>query len=225
MKFTFSWLKEHLDTKASLEDVVERLTMIGLEVDKVHDRAQDLAGFVVARVVEAKKHPDADKLTVCRVDNGSETVEVVCGAPNARTGLLGVFAASGAYIPGTGITLKPTEIRGVVSNGMLLSEKEVNLSDDHDGLINMPADAASAAPAASVTATCPTSSPPNASATVSLRSDRSPRKRAVTPPPLRAHSTSSSAWPTATRRRSVPPPPTSRSATTSRSRRSSTATS
>ncbi|MEE9317025.1 MAG: phenylalanine--tRNA ligase subunit beta [Rhodospirillales bacterium] len=148
MKFTFSWLKEHLDTKASLEDVVDRLTMIGLEVDKVHDRAKDLEGFVVARVVEAKKHPDADKLSVCRVDNGSETVEVVCGAPNARTGLLGVFAASGAYIPGTGITLKPTEIRGVVSNGMLLSEKEVNISDDHEGIIELPEDSEIGAPAA-----------------------------------------------------------------------------
>ena len=148
MKFTFSWLKEHLDTKASLEDVVDRLTMIGLEVDKIHDRAKDLEGFVVARVVEAKKHPDADKLSVCRVDNGSETVEVVCGAPNARTGLLGVFAASGAYIPGTGITLKPTEIRGVVSNGMLLSEKEVNISDDHEGIIELPEDSEIGAPAA-----------------------------------------------------------------------------
>ncbi len=148
MKFTYSWLKEHLDTKASLEDVVDRLTMTGLEVDKVHDRAKDLKGFVVGRVVEAKKHPDADKLTVCRVDNGSETVEVVCGAPNAREGLMGVFAASGSHIPGTGITLKPTEIRGVVSNGMLLSEKEVNISDDHEGIIELPEDADIGSPAA-----------------------------------------------------------------------------
>ena len=141
MKFPFQWLKEHLDTTASLEDVVERLTMIGLEIDKVHDRAKDLKGFVVGRVVEASRHPDADKLSVCQVDNGSETVEVVCGAPNARTGLIGVFAPSGSYIPGTGITLKPTDIRGVVSNGMLLSEREVNLSDDHEGIIELPDDA------------------------------------------------------------------------------------
>ena len=148
MKFTFSWLKEHLDTKASLEDMVDRLTMIGLEVEKVHDRAKGLEGFVVARVIEAKKHPDADKLTVCRVDNGSEIVEVVCGAPNARKGLLGVFAASGSHIPGTGITLKPTEIRGVISNGMLLSEKEVNISDDHEGIIELPEDVDIGSPAA-----------------------------------------------------------------------------
>ena len=114
--------------------------MIGLEVERVHERAKDLDGFVAARVVEARKHPDADKLTVCRVDNGTDTLEVVCGAPNARTGLIGVFAGSGSYIPGTGITLKPTQIRGVVSNGMLLSEKELNLGDDHDGIIELPDD-------------------------------------------------------------------------------------
>jgi len=140
MKFTFGWLKEHLDTKATLEEVVEKLTMIGLEVERVHDRAKDLDGFVATRVVEARKHPDADKLTVCRVDNGTDTLEVVCGAPNARTGLIGVFAGSGSYIPGTGITLKPTQIKGVVSNGMLLSEKELNLGDDHDGIIELPDD-------------------------------------------------------------------------------------
>ncbi len=140
MKFTFGWLKEHLDTKATLEEVVEKLTMIGLEVERVHERAKDLDGFVAARVVEARKHPDADKLTVCRVDNGTDTLEVVCGAPNARTGLIGVFAGSGSYIPGTGITLKPTQIKGVVSNGMLLSEKELNLGDDHDGIIELPDD-------------------------------------------------------------------------------------
>ena len=148
MKFPYSWLKEHLDTTASLDEVVERLTMIGLEIDKVHDRAKDLEGFVVGHVVAAEKHPDADKLTVCRVDNGTETVEVVCGAPNARAGLRGVFAPSGSTIPGTGITLKPTEIRGVVSNGMLLSEREVNLSDDHDGIIELPDDAKPGTPAA-----------------------------------------------------------------------------
>jgi phenylalanyl-tRNA synthetase beta chain len=150
MKFTFGWLKQHLDTKASIEDVVERLTMIGLEVAGVRDRGRELGGFVVGRVVEAKKHPDADKLSVCKVDDGSQVVEVICGAPNARTGLVGVFAAAGSYIPGTGITLKPTKIRGVVSNGMLLSEKEMNLSDDHEGIIELPADAPLGAPAVEV---------------------------------------------------------------------------
>ena len=99
MKLTFGWLKEHLDTKATLDDVVDRLTMIGLEVDQVHDRARGLEEFVVGRVVEAKKHPDADKLSVCRVDNGTETVEVVCGAPNARAGMKGEFAGQGTRIP------------------------------------------------------------------------------------------------------------------------------
>ena len=148
MKFTFGWLKEHLDTKATLEKVVEKLTMIGLEVERVHERAKDLDGFVAARVVEARKHPDADKLTVCRVDNGTDTLKVVCGAPNARTGLIGVFAGSGSYIPGTGITLKPMQIRGVVSNGMLLSEKELNLGDDHDCIIELPDDTPLGSPAA-----------------------------------------------------------------------------
>jgi phenylalanyl-tRNA synthetase beta chain len=140
MKFTYQWLKEYLDTDATADEVAKRLTMIGLEVAGVQDRAKGLGGFIVGRVVDAKKHPDADKLSVCRVDNGRETVEVICGAPNARTGLVGVFAASGSYIPGTGITLKPTKIRGVVSNGMLLSEREMGLSDNHDAIIELPAD-------------------------------------------------------------------------------------
>ncbi len=147
MKFTFQWLKDHLDTKASLAEAVERLTMIGLEVAAVHDRAKDLGGFVVGRVVEARKHPDADKLSVCKVDDGKRVVEVICGAPNARTGLIGVFAHSGSYIPGTGITLKPTKIRGVMSNGMLLSEREMGLSDNHDTIIELAADAPVGAPA------------------------------------------------------------------------------
>ncbi|MFQ5765884.1 MAG: phenylalanine--tRNA ligase subunit beta, partial [Rhodospirillales bacterium] len=141
MMFTFSWLKEHLDTKASLDDVVERLTMIGLEVDRVHDRAEGLGDFVVGRVATVKSHPNADKLTLCQVETGTGTVEVICGAPNAREGLVGVFAPAGSTIPGTGVTLKPTEIRGVVSNGMLLSEREMGLSDNHDVIIELPSDA------------------------------------------------------------------------------------
>ena len=101
MKFTLSWLKEHLDSDATLDEITERLTMVGLEVEKVTERARGMESFVVGYVVDAKQHPDADKLSVCRVDNGSETIEVVCGAPNVRTGMKGVFAASGSYIPGT----------------------------------------------------------------------------------------------------------------------------
>ncbi len=147
MKFTFGWLKEHLDTNASVNEVAERLTMIGLEVAAVHDRAKELGGFVVGRVVEASKHPNADKLLVCKVDDGKQIVEVICGAPNARTGLVGVFAAAGSHIPGTGITVKPTKIRGVVSHGMLLSDKEMGLSDNHDAIIELPEDAPLGAPA------------------------------------------------------------------------------
>lgn len=137
MKFTIGWLKEHLDTSASLDQIVEKLTMVGLEVEKVTDRAKGLETFVVGYVVEAKQHPNADRLRVCEVDTGSGKVELVCGAPNARTGMKGAFAPGGSYIPGTDITLKPTEIRGVMSNGMLLSEREMGISDEHDGIIEL----------------------------------------------------------------------------------------
>jgi phenylalanyl-tRNA synthetase beta chain len=141
VKFTLSWLKDHLDTTASAEEIAERLTMIGLEIESVTDRAAGLRDFVVARVVEARRHPNADKLSVCTVDTGTATVEVVCGAPNVRTGMKGVFAASGASIPGTGIKLKKAAIRGVESNGMLLSEREMGLSDEHTGIIELAGDA------------------------------------------------------------------------------------
>ena len=137
MKFTTSWLKEHLDTDASLEELTTRLSAIGLEVEDVTDPAANLHAFTIARVLEAKQHPDADRLRVCQVDTGSGTVEVVCGAPNAKTGLIGVFAPTGTYIPGTGITLEARPVRGVVSHGMLLSERELELSDDHDGIIEL----------------------------------------------------------------------------------------
>ena len=138
MKFTLSWLKEHLDTEATVDELVARLTMLGLEVDSVTDRAKGLETFTVGYVIEAHRHPNADRLTVCQVDTGSETVELVCGAPNARTGMKGVFAPSGSFIPGTGINLKKANIRGVDSNGMLLSEREMMLSDEHDGIIELP---------------------------------------------------------------------------------------
>ena len=137
MKFTVGWLKEHLDTQATLDQIVEKLTMVGLEVEKVTDRAKGLETFVVGYVVEAKQHPNADRLRVCQVDTGTEKVELVCGAPNAKTGMKGAFAPGGSYIPGTDITLKPTEIRGVMSNGMLLSEREMGISDEHDGIIEL----------------------------------------------------------------------------------------
>jgi phenylalanyl-tRNA synthetase beta chain len=142
MKFTLSWLKDHLDTDASLEEITDRLTMLGLEVEEVVDRAAGFAAFKAALVVEAKPHPDADRLQVCTVDTGTEKLQVVCGAPNARTGLKVVFAPSGAFIPGLGIELKKAKIRGVESTGMLISEKELELSDEHDGIIELAEDTA-----------------------------------------------------------------------------------
>jgi phenylalanyl-tRNA synthetase beta chain len=150
MKFTMSWLKEHLDTDATVDQITDRLTMVGLEVEKVTRRDAGLETFVVGYVVEATQHPNADRLRVCKVDTGNETVELVCGAPNARTGMKGVFAPSGSFIPGTGITLKPTEIRGVMSNGMLLSEREMGLSDEHDGIVDLDENVATGAKAVEV---------------------------------------------------------------------------
>jgi phenylalanyl-tRNA synthetase beta chain len=142
MKFTLSWLKDHLDTEASLDDIVETLTRIGLEVEGVEDRARTLSAFTIASVLSASPHPNADKLSVCMVDTGSgNPVQVVCGAPNARTGMKSVFSPPGTYIPGKKITLGVGTIRGVESRGMLVSEAELDLSDDHDGIIDLPADA------------------------------------------------------------------------------------
>ncbi|CAO3415916.1 phenylalanine--tRNA ligase subunit beta [Azospirillum doebereinerae] len=141
MKFTLSWLKDHLDTDATLDQITEKLTALGLEVEGVHDRSKELAPFHVAHVVSAEKHPDADKLRVLMVDTGTRTLQVVCGAPNARAGMKGVFAAEGAYIPGSDITLKKGVIRGVESNGMMCSKRELKLSDEHDGIIELPDDA------------------------------------------------------------------------------------
>jgi phenylalanyl-tRNA synthetase beta chain len=142
MKFTLSWLKEHLDTAASVEEVCEALNRVGLEVEGVEDKAKALAAFTIASVIEAKPHPNADRLRVCLVDTGAgEPVQVVCGAPNARTGMKSVFSLPGTYIPGKDITLGKGVIRGVESNGMLCSAAELHLSDDHDGIIDLPADA------------------------------------------------------------------------------------
>ena len=142
MKFTLSWLKDHLETTASATEIVETLTRIGLEVEHVDNPAEKLKDFVIAHVVEAGQHPNADRLRVCMVDAGGPApIQVVCGAPNARTGLKSVFALPGAYIPAKGITLGKGVIRGVESNGMLCSAFELELSNDHEGIIELPADA------------------------------------------------------------------------------------
>lgn len=142
MKFTLSWLKEHLETSADLATISERLTAIGLEVEAVSDPAERLGAFRVAKVISAVVHPNADRLSLCQVDSGDGApVQVVCGAPNVKAGMKAVFAPSGTHIPGTGIDLKPTRIRGEESNGMLCSERELELSDEHDGIIALPDDA------------------------------------------------------------------------------------
>jgi len=148
MKFTLSWLREHLETDAALPEITAALTDLGLEVEEVSDPAETLGAFRIARVIEAVQHPNADRLRVCRVQTfpdgpGStpEEVQVVCGAPNARTGMVGVFAPAGTHIPGTGVDLKPGVIRGEASNGMLCSEREMMISDEHDGIVDLPEDA------------------------------------------------------------------------------------
>jgi phenylalanyl-tRNA synthetase beta chain len=138
MKFTLSWLKDHLQTDASLDEIAAKLTLIGLEVEGIEDPAAKLRNFTVARVLEAEPHPNADKLRVCKVETGSGVVQVVCGAPNARKGLVGVFAASGTHVPGINMTLGKATIRGVDSEGMLCSERELELSTEHSGIIELP---------------------------------------------------------------------------------------
>src|SRR6187431_1825632 len=143
MKFTLSWLKEHLDTDEPLDKLADKLTMIGLEVENIEDKAKALSPFSIARVISAEQHPNADRLRVCMVDtgNGGAPVQVVCGAPNARSGLISVFSAPGTFIPGKNITLGIGTIRGVESRGMLCSAAELQISEDHDGIMELPADA------------------------------------------------------------------------------------
>jgi phenylalanyl-tRNA synthetase beta chain len=143
VKFTLSWLKQHLETDASVDAIAAKLTMIGLEVESVEDPAKALAPFVIASVVSAEQHPNADRLRVCMVDlgDGKPPVQVVCGAPNVRAGMKSVFSPPGTFIPGKGITLAVGTIRGVESRGMLCSAAELQISDDHDGIIELPADA------------------------------------------------------------------------------------
>ena len=142
MKFTLSWLKDHLDTEASLDAIAESLTRIGLEVEGIEDKAAALRPYVIARVISAEQHPNADRLRVCQVDAGDgQPLQVVCGAPNARAGMLSVFAPPGTYVPGKAITLSVGTIRGVESRGMLCSGAELGLGDDHDGILDLPEDA------------------------------------------------------------------------------------
>ncbi|WP_262048573.1 phenylalanine--tRNA ligase subunit beta [Bradyrhizobium sp. Bra78] len=143
MKFTLSWLKDHLETDEPLDRLAEKLTMIGLEVENIEDKATALKPFTIAKVISAEQHPNADRLRVCMVDtgNGAAPVQVVCGAPNARAGLVSVFSAPGTYIPGKDITLGVGTIRGVESRGMLCSAAELQISNDHDGIMELPADA------------------------------------------------------------------------------------
>ena len=141
MKFTLSWLKQHLDTDATLDQIVEALTRIGLEVEGVENPGEKLAAFKIAKVLSAERHPQADKLQILSVDAGNGPLQVVCGAPNARAGLVGVFGAPGAYVPGLDVTLKLASIRGVESNGMMCSTRELELGEDHDGIIELPEDA------------------------------------------------------------------------------------
>jgi phenylalanyl-tRNA synthetase beta chain len=145
MKFTLSWLKDHLDTKASVDELATTLSAIGLEVESVEDPAKALGGFTIARIVEAKKHPNADKLQVVQVEvaKGQPLMEVVCGALNARAGMVSVFAPLGTYIPGSKITLEKKPVRGVVSNGMMCSAAELELSNDSEGIFDLPAEWAS----------------------------------------------------------------------------------
>ena len=151
MKFTLSWLKDHLDTSAPLAEIVDKLTMIGLEVERVEDKAKEYAPFKVVQILEAVQHPNADRLRVCKVDNGTGTpLQIVCGAPNARAGLKTVLGLPGTYIPAKDITLSVGKIRGVESQGMMISGAEIGFNDDHSGIIEMPEDAAIGTPFAEV---------------------------------------------------------------------------
>ncbi len=148
MKFTLSWLKEHLETNASTAEVVDTMTMAGLEVEHVEDPAAKLAAFSVAKIVEAVQHPNADRLRVCQVDTKDGRKEIVCGAPNARAGLTTIYAPLGAYVPGSGITLEARPVRGVVSHGMLCSGRELEVANEADGIVELSDSLAVGLPAA-----------------------------------------------------------------------------
>ena len=140
MKFTWHWLLEHLQTDKNLNEIVETLPKLGLEVASVMNLAEDLKEFISAKVLEVKKHPNADKLNLCKVFDGNNTFSVVCGATNVKAGMISVFANTETYVPGINLILKKTKIRGESSEGMLCSEKELTLSDNHEGIIELPKD-------------------------------------------------------------------------------------
>ena len=140
MKFTLSWLKDHLDTSADLSIISETLTNIGLEVEHIENKAEEFKNFTVAKVISTEKHPDADRLKVCKVESIQGIFQVVCGAPNARKGIMGIFAPENSFIPGTNVNLKKSKIRGIESCGMLLSERELGISNEHDGIIELQGD-------------------------------------------------------------------------------------
>lgn len=150
MKFTLSWLKEHLDTDADVAAVADAMTMAGLEVEEVHDPIAALAPFTVAKIVSAERHPNADRLQVCQVETVDGMKEIVCGAPNARAGLTTIYAPIGAFVPGLGLTLVEKPVRGVVSNGMLCSASELELADESDGILELADDLTVGMPAAGV---------------------------------------------------------------------------
>src|SRR4051794_21160605 len=148
MKFTLSWLKEHLETDATVQQVVDAMTMAGLEVEHVDDPATKLKVFTVAKIVEAVQHPNADRLRVCQVDTVDGRKEIVCGAPNARAGLTTIYAPIGAYVPGLDVTLVEKPVRGVVSNGMMCSAKELEVAEESDGILELDDSLAVGTPAA-----------------------------------------------------------------------------
>ena len=137
MKFTWHWLLDHLKTDKTVNDIVEALPKLGLEVASVKNLSDDLKEFISAKVLEVKKHPNADKLNVCKVSDGKNIFNVVCGAPNVKSGMIGVFANVETYVPGIDLILKKTKIRGETSEGMLCSEKELTLSENHEGIIEL----------------------------------------------------------------------------------------
>ena len=138
MKFTLSWLKDHLETDASVEEIVETLTDLGLEVEEVEDRGARLRDFTIGRVLSAEQHPDADRLRVCQVETDEGVKQIICGAPNAREGITVVVAKPGVYVPGIDTTIGVGKIRGIESFGMMASEREMELSDGHSGIIELP---------------------------------------------------------------------------------------
>src|SRR5210317_281081 len=138
MKFTLSWLKDHLDTTASLDEILYALTDLGLEVEGVEDRGAKLRDFTIGYVQSAEKHPDADRLRVCQVETDEGVKQIICGAPNAREGITVVVAKPGVYVPGIDTTIGVGKIRGIESFGMMASEREMELSDEHDGIIELP---------------------------------------------------------------------------------------